>query len=420
MAKHEEITYAENSSSSAPGLAPFIPQLTIGAFATSDVSYGGLKEAAADRRMARATLTCHRGDIEAAIARYAAHPIPDLLVIEVQPDSGTLFTKLDELAALCPPDVLIVLLGSSNDVGLYRKLMRSGISEYLVTPVTPLVLIEAIGTLFEDESAERKAPVTAFFGARGGCGASALAQNTAWSIAQSYDTSVLLIDLDLAAGTCALRLDLDAATTVISALSEGSRLDKAVLDRMILRKDKKFALLASPADLTDICVQDRADIRRLIDVARTMASHIVLDLPSGWSRYTESFLEIADQTVLVAVPDLVSLRNCGRIARAMRGARPNDPPPRLVLSQVGLPRSRQIQPEQFGKSLEMVISATIPFDSAAFSGAENEGRPVVHTFSAGIVGSRIDALAGLLTGQKEAQSTRRRPSLLHNLRSLFS
>lgn len=417
MAKHE--TFDPTDADVVPAMegGTFIPQITIGAFVISDQTRLCLDEAASDRRMARTTLTCERGGIAAATARYAEHPTPKLLIIEVAADPEALFAQLDELAGICPPETLLILLGAGNDVALYRRLIRSGVSEYLVTPVTPLALIEAIGGLFEDETADRRAPVTAFFGARGGCGASALAQNAAWSLAHKCDTSVLLIDFDLAAGTCALRLDLDAATSVVNALGEGDRLDKSVLDRMILRKDNRFALLASPADLTDICGQDRAAIRRLIDVARMTTSHVVLDLPSGWSRYTEGFLEIADQAVLVATPDLVSLRNCGKIARTIRRARPNDAPPRLVLSQVGLPRSQQITPEQFGKSLEMPVCATIPFDAALFSAAENEGRLVAQAADGAVV-NRIDAFARVLSGQSETVARKR--GFLAGIAGLFS
>jgi pilus assembly protein CpaE len=227
----------------------------------------------------------------------------------------------------------------------------------------------------------------------------------------------LLIDFDLAAGTSALRLDLDPGTTVATALKEGERLDKTVLDRMILRKEAGFAVLCSPADLTDICGYATADIRRLIDVARGMTSHVVLDLPSGWSRYTEGFLELADQMVLVAAPDLVSLRNCGKIAQTMRRVRPNDPAPHLVLSQVGIPRSNQIASEQFAKSLDLPIDAQIPFDAAVFSAAENEGRPVSQMAPASMAAKRMAALAAILSGQDPAQGGRR--GLLPGLRRLF-
>ena len=418
MSMPEKVDETAPAGRAETASAAFVPQIKVGAFAISEQTCACLNSAAEDRRMTRVTLNAEYGGIDAAIDRYADQFTPKLLIIEVEDAPETLFWKLDRLAEICPPETVVLLLGACNDVTLYRKLKRSGISEYLVTPVTPLDLINAIGDLFDDGETDRRAPVTAFFGARGGCGASTLAQNASRLLADACDTSVLLNDFDLAGGTSALRLDVDPGTTVTTALKEGERLDKTVLDRMILRKDGGFAVLCSPADLTDICGYATADIRRLIDVARGMTSHVVLDLPSGWSRYNEGFLELADQLVLVAAPDLVSLRNCGKIAQTMRRARPNDPAPRLVLSQVGVPRSNQIAPEQFTKSLDLPVDAQIPFDAAVFSAAENEGRLVSQMAPSSLAAKRMAGLAAILSGQDQARGGRGR--LLPGLRRLLS
>lgn len=417
MSMLEKIDNTEPAGRAEVASAAFVPQITIGAFTISEQARAALETAATDRRMTRVTLGCESGGIDAAIAKYADHFTPKLLIVEVEDPPEILFWKLDRLAEMCPPETIVLLLGACNDVTLYRRLKRSGVSEYLVTPITPLDLINTIGDLFEDEDTDRRAPVTAFFGARGGCGASTLAQNTARLLAHTCDTSVLLIDFDLAAGTSALRLDLNPSTTVTTALEEGERLDKAVLDRMIQRKETGFAVLCAPADLTDICSYETADLRRLIDVARGTTSHVVLDLPSGWSRYVQSFLELADQTVLVAAPDLVSLRNSGKIAQTMRRARPNDPPPRLVLSQLGVPRGNQIAPEQFAKSLDLPVDAQLPFDAALFSAAENAGRLVSEMAPGSEAAKRMAALAGVLSGQNVSKGGR--GGLLPGLRRLL-
>jgi len=329
-------------------------------------------------------------------------------------------TKLDRLAALCPPETIVFLLGACNDVTLYRDLKRRGIAEYLVTPVAALGLINALGDVLNDESVDRRAPVTAFFGARGGCGTSTLAQNVAWELAHRCDTSVMLIDFDIASGTSALRLDLEGPGTVVTALDEGDRLDMAVLDRMLLRKGTRFALLASPADLADVGDYQTADLRRVVEVARQTTSHVVLDLPSGWSRYVQGFLDLADTTMIVATPDLVSLRNCGKIVQGMRRARPNDAAPRLVLSQVAVPRSRQISPEKFAKCAGIPVHEQIAFDAAAFSKAENEGRPVSDSAPKSIAAKQIVSLTRSLSSQGAAKPWSGYRRLLPNLRGLFS
>ena len=400
--------------------AVFVPQISVGAFTLLETTRRTFMAASADRRMSRVTFACAPGGIDAAIRKGADGRMPKALLVEVADDADTLLAKLDCLAELCPPDTIVIVLGACNDVTLYRSLKRRGVAEYLVTPVTPLGLMTALGEVLEDGCAVRRAPVTAVFGAQGGCGASTLAQNVAWQLSHECETPVLLIDFDLATGTSAFRLDLEARTTVVTALNEGDRLDKAILDRMLLRNGAGFALLASPADLTDACRYETADIRRLIEVARQTTSHVILDLPSSWSRHVERFLELADRSILVATPDLVSLRNSGRIVQIMGQARPNDAAPHLVLSQVGVPRSRQISPDKFAKSIGLPVRDRIPFDAATFSSAENDGRLVCDSARGSVAAKQFGAVARALGGQDRIGGGSEKTRLLGRLRGLFT
>src|SRR6185437_13018606 len=46
------------------------------------------------------------------------------------------FTELERLSAVCPPDVLVALIGDSREITFYRELMEIGLTEYLPTPLT--------------------------------------------------------------------------------------------------------------------------------------------------------------------------------------------------------------------------------------------------------------------------------------------
>src|SRR5206468_3858918 len=97
-----------------------------------------------------------------------------------------------------------VVIGRANDVGLYRELMRRGISEYLLAPVGPLDIIEAISGLYAAPDAAPIGRVIVVKGARGGVGASTLAHNVGWMLSQSLKAHTAVLDLDFAFGTAAL------------------------------------------------------------------------------------------------------------------------------------------------------------------------------------------------------------------------
>ncbi len=55
--------------------------------------------------------------------------------------------------------------------------------------------------------------------------------------------------------------------------------------------------------------------------------------------------------MIVATPDLTSLRNAKNIVELVKSARPNDAPPRLVLNQVGMPKRPEIPAKDFAETM---------------------------------------------------------------------
>ena len=110
----------------------------------------------------------------------------------------------------CPyPGTKVVVVGQTNDIALYRELMRRGVSEYLTQPLSALQMIRAVGALYADPSAPFVGRQVALVGAKGGVGASTLAHNFAWAMAEKMQTATVLVDLDLAFGTAGLDFNQD-------------------------------------------------------------------------------------------------------------------------------------------------------------------------------------------------------------------
>lgn len=85
----------------------------------------------------------------------------------------------------------------------------------------------------------------------------------------------------------------------------------------------------------------------------------------------------ADEVVVVATPDLASLRNAKNMIDLVRQGRPNDAPPRLVLNQVGVPGRPEIPAKDFGAALGVHPSLIIPFEPKVFGTAANNGQMVL-------------------------------------------
>ena len=60
---------------------------------------------------------------------------PLFLLVDLH-DSVMPLSDLGRLAEVCEPSVQVVALGERNDVGLFRSLLKIGVRDYLVKPLT--------------------------------------------------------------------------------------------------------------------------------------------------------------------------------------------------------------------------------------------------------------------------------------------
>ncbi|MBV9078075.1 MAG: CtpF protein, partial [Methylobacteriaceae bacterium] len=144
----------------------------------------------------------------------------------------------------------------------------------------------------------------------------------------------------------------------------------------------------------------------LLDILRGAVPTIVLDVPHHWGAWVKRALVSSDEIVIVATPDLASLRNAKNLYDVVKAARPNDALPRVVLNQVGLPKRPEIPIADFAKALGTEIAVTIPHDAALFGSAANNGQMVAEIQAGGKVAEAFTALASAVTGRVEPKRSR--------------
>lgn len=188
---HDMIAGAESSLGEAP-----IPRITINVFCARTDTAELIERASADRRLSRASTIVRAGGLLAAVDHYQNQPTPSLVIVESLDPAPEMIAQLDRLAEVCDPGTKVMVIGSANDIALYRELMRRGVSEYLVPPLQPLQVIRAIGGLYADPSTPFLGRQIAFVGARGGSGASTLAHNVAWTISERMQAGTVLVDYE--------------------------------------------------------------------------------------------------------------------------------------------------------------------------------------------------------------------------------
>lgn len=389
-------TYQEPIADDGLGDA-VIPRITIHAFYARPETAALIEQTAADRRMARASTVVRDGGLEAAVEYYQNQPTPSLVMVETTESAQRLLHLLDSLAQVCDPGTKVVVVGQTNDIALYRELIRRGVSEYLTQPLGPLQVIRAIGALYADPSAPFVGRQIAFVGAKGGVGASTLAHNFAWSMAEKMQTATVLVDLDLAFGTAGLDFNQDPLQGVLDALTQPDRLDPVLMDRMMVRCGDRLSLFAAPASLDDDYEISADAFEEATQKIRGAAPFVVLDIPHVWNAWSRRVLTGSDDLVVVATPDLASLRNAKNIIDLVKGSRPNDVPPRLVLNQVGVPGRPEIPVKDFGEALGVQPSLVLPFDPKPYGQAANNGQMLAEVAPKSKAAEGLEHLARLIS-----------------------
>lgn len=127
-----------------------LPRITVHIYCANPETAEFASVAAADRRMERGVVAVRMGGLSAAVEAYQNEATPSLVMVESADPASVLLAQLDRLAEVCDPGTKVVVIGSANDIALYRELMRRGVSEYLVPPLNPLLLVRTATSLYAD------------------------------------------------------------------------------------------------------------------------------------------------------------------------------------------------------------------------------------------------------------------------------
>lgn len=341
----------------------------------------------------RARMDVDGGGVEAAATRVATDT-PDLFVIDTNLSAAAMLPRLDALAPAVKQGAKIIVLGAVNDISLLRELAARGVNEYIVPPLSADALAQSICRLYAETDNSR---VVAVIGARGGVGASTIAHNLAWSIAERQHAGAAIVDLDLSFGAAALAFGQTPARSLADVLESASA-DEDLLDAIPARPTPRLQIFSAPAKLQRTFALEDAALQSLITRVRRTSPYVVLDLPHAWTSWIKDALLKADDVVIVTGPDLASLSSAKSMLEALKTARPEIAPV-VVMSMVGVPKRPEITFKDFSGALCLEPPFSFAFDPALLGQAALEGKMIGEVAPNSKMANAIDELAALLTGR---------------------
>ena len=140
-----------------------------------------------------------RGRFQAALQSLAAVPSPKLVFVDLDgvadPEGAA-----RELTAVCAIGTTLIAFGSADTADYTRRLLRNGIADYLVKPVTGAAVREASAAALDDTPERMYAGRVVAVAGTAGCGASTLIAAIARGVASGGRTASV-VDLDPVSGT---------------------------------------------------------------------------------------------------------------------------------------------------------------------------------------------------------------------------
>lgn len=355
-----------------------------------------------------------RGTLVDAVRRLASVRSPRVLVAEIG-DEERVLDRVDELADVCEPNTAVVLVGTRNDVGLFRELVRRGVLDYLVQPVPPPILRRAL----EDAARGRLPPRTAgrsgrtvvFAGARPGVGCTRLCTAVAHRLATGARRRVALLDLDPVFGDVALSFDREPSRALREVFEDPGRVDGLFVERAAEVVDDILHLFAAEENPADWDIPVAAALPAVVGALRGRYHFLLLDCPPGRPDVLEAAISQGDVAYLVADPTLAALRDLLRILRFAQDVNPSCHV-QLVLNRTGLAPKAELSRAEFERGLGRPVDVEVPFDPD-FPAAANNGRPPTGLRPA--ARRAVDRMVERLTGRPLASGLLARLPLLAKL-----
>lgn len=294
--------------------------------------------------------------------------------------------SLHELLRLGAEDFVPYPLGEG---ALHDAIARLRSAAPAATPSAPMISavpaeepvrnIQAPPTI--GQRLDGKAAVFAVQGLAGGTGASTLAVNLAWELAnidKQTAPSVCLIDFDLQASTVSAYLDLPRRDMVVELLQDARSMDVDAFKQALLGYEGKLSIFPAPPEVLPLDLIGPEEVEALLNLATQCFDVVIVDMPHTLVMWTETVLNRADVFFTTMELDMRSAQNAMRFLKALRAESLPVEKLNFVLNRApGLTDlNGKGRIKKLGESLGVKIATLLPDGGKQVMQAGDHGQPL--------------------------------------------
>jgi pilus assembly protein CpaE len=322
--------------------------------------------------------------------------------------------------------ISVILIAEDVSPVSLHQLLRKGADEFIPYPLPEQELTQVIERLRKTDAAPTVTPhqspqlhsgtskegaVIAVQGMAGGSGATTLAVNLAWELAQidgAKHPSVCLIDLDLQFGSVGTYLDLPRRETVLEMLIDSANMDEEVFGQALQTFADRLQVMTSPADLVPLDVIGPEDVQRVIAMARSHFDYVVIDMPKTMVNWSETVLNAAHVYFATIELDMRSAQNVLRLKRVLQSEDLPFDKIRFALNRA--PKftelSNKSRVKRMGESLGISIDLQLPDGGKQVAQGSDHGTPLASSAAKNPLRKEIAKLAQSLhaLGRSDAEA----------------
>lgn len=343
------------------------------AFVSDPVSEQIIWNVIKDKNMAYSE--ARQGGMNEIIEFLKTNRTPKVLIVDIS-NFDLPVGDIAKIREYTTPNLSLIVIGTRNDVALFRDLMNLGIVDYLVKPLNDEILSRALDQANGISSKVSKSgKLVQFMSSVGGAGSTTSAVNIAWILANRNFKRVLVMDLDFLYGTANLMLDIKAENAYLDILEAPDKIDDYFVETILRKYDNKLYYLGGLVDLVRGIIVDGEAFATLVDMLKKQFNYILLDSPREVGGIYKTCMNKADRFVIMAEMSLASAQNTARmleyLSTEQSGKRVT-----IVANKVGLSPGGALAKESFEKVIDRPIDYIIPLNEEVTLAAANVGQPL--------------------------------------------
>jgi pilus assembly protein CpaE len=353
------------------------------------------------REMNMAYAEARMGNVSDALEFLKTSRSPKVLIIDVS-NSELPLGDVEKIKEYSAPNISIIVIGSRNEVGLFRDLKASGVVDYIVKPLSNILLRRAI-----EEANGLKSEITKegklvhVMSATGGAGATTVVANVGWLLANRRFKRTLVMDLDFLYGTTNLLLDIKAENAYLDILESPDKIDDYFTETILKKCTQRLYYLGGLCDLVRGVQVDTRAFEALVALLKKQFNYVLVDAQRDVNEVNKVSMKKADCFVIMIEMTMASAQNAARLLELLT-AEYHGKKVIIIDNKNGLSSAGAITKESFEEVIGRKIDYVMPLDETITLAAANIGQPLV--VSEGPLTEILNDITDDILGKNENQA----------------